>query len=224
MVPLLKGKNTINRDAIYWHFPHYSNHGMQSPGGAIRYKNWKLLEEAIILFCRRVTDAGIAFALRERPTLRSLSFSSYFDPEDCAKLFAVSPQLKSLCFTRNPWLSHEAIKLFASIFPKLEMLNLSGTIVDDETLYVISKSCRGLLHLYLQNCREVTQKGVEHVVENCIQLKEISLMECDRVHVNVASMVLSRPSLRKIIAPAHYCFSDRERELFSRQRCLVCYS
>ena len=44
MVPLLKGKSTINRDAIYWHFPHYSNHGMQSPGGAIRYKNWKLLE------------------------------------------------------------------------------------------------------------------------------------------------------------------------------------
>jgi arylsulfatase A len=44
MVPLLQGKSTINRDAIYWHFPHYSNHGMQSPGGAVRYKNWKLLE------------------------------------------------------------------------------------------------------------------------------------------------------------------------------------
>lgn len=33
-----------NRNAIYWHFPHYSNHGMQSPGGAIRCGDYKLLE------------------------------------------------------------------------------------------------------------------------------------------------------------------------------------
>lgn len=43
-VPLLQGKTDINRDALYWHFPHYSNHGMQSPGGAVRYKNFKLIE------------------------------------------------------------------------------------------------------------------------------------------------------------------------------------
>ena len=35
---------TFERDAIYWHFPHYSNHGMQSPGGAIRAGPYKLLE------------------------------------------------------------------------------------------------------------------------------------------------------------------------------------
>ena len=34
----------FERDAIYWHFPHYSNHGMQSPGGAIRVRSYKLLE------------------------------------------------------------------------------------------------------------------------------------------------------------------------------------
>jgi arylsulfatase A-like enzyme len=43
-VSLLKGKKEMDRDALYWHFPHYSNHGFQSPGGAIRYKNYKLLE------------------------------------------------------------------------------------------------------------------------------------------------------------------------------------
>ena len=36
--------STFERDAIYWHFPHYSNHGMQSPGGAIRAGPYKLLE------------------------------------------------------------------------------------------------------------------------------------------------------------------------------------
>jgi arylsulfatase A len=44
IAPLVEGAETIDRDAIYWHFPHYSNHGMQSPGGAIRAGDYKLLE------------------------------------------------------------------------------------------------------------------------------------------------------------------------------------
>ena len=40
---LVKGKER-DRGPIYWHFPHYSNHGMQSPGGAIRDGDYKLLE------------------------------------------------------------------------------------------------------------------------------------------------------------------------------------
>ncbi len=42
-VRALKG-NAYERGAIYWHFPHYSNHGYQSPGGAIRLGNYKLLD------------------------------------------------------------------------------------------------------------------------------------------------------------------------------------
>jgi arylsulfatase A len=42
--PLLRGQTSLDRAAIYWHFPHYSNHGMQSPGGAIRCGDYKLLE------------------------------------------------------------------------------------------------------------------------------------------------------------------------------------
>jgi arylsulfatase A len=41
---LLKGKKTLDRDAIFWHFPHYSNHGTQSPGGAVRSGKYKLIE------------------------------------------------------------------------------------------------------------------------------------------------------------------------------------
>ena len=43
-VPLLEGKSFNGHDAIYWHFPHYSNHGNQSPGGAVRLGQYKLLE------------------------------------------------------------------------------------------------------------------------------------------------------------------------------------
>ena len=43
IAPLVRGEIIEDR-AIYWHFPHYSNHGMHSPGGAIRLGKYKLLD------------------------------------------------------------------------------------------------------------------------------------------------------------------------------------
>jgi len=43
LVPLLKGE-AFERGPIFWHFPHYSNHGMQSPAGAVRDGDFKLIE------------------------------------------------------------------------------------------------------------------------------------------------------------------------------------
>ncbi len=43
LVPLLKQNGAIHRDAIYWHYPHYSNQG-GFPGAAIRAGDFKLLE------------------------------------------------------------------------------------------------------------------------------------------------------------------------------------
>ena len=41
-VPLLKGEQ-LRRDALYWHYPHYSNQGGK-PGGAVRRGDYKLIE------------------------------------------------------------------------------------------------------------------------------------------------------------------------------------
>jgi arylsulfatase A-like enzyme len=40
---LLRGKTAVERDALYWHYPHYSDQG-GTPSGAIREGNWKLIE------------------------------------------------------------------------------------------------------------------------------------------------------------------------------------
>jgi arylsulfatase A-like enzyme len=42
-VPLLRRTGTITRDALYWHYPHYSNQGA-FPGAAIRQGDFKLIE------------------------------------------------------------------------------------------------------------------------------------------------------------------------------------
>ncbi|PNX88320.1 F-box/LRR-repeat protein, partial [Trifolium pratense] len=106
--------------------------------------------------------------------------------------------------------------------PQLKVLNLSYTSIDDKTLYVISKSCCGLLQLLLESCKNVTKNGVEHVVENCTQLREINLGYCNNINfVNIVDMVFLRPSLRKITLPPHYRLSDEDKELLSRHGCLV---
>ena len=43
LVPLLEGSGMIERPALFWHYPHYSNAG-SAPMGAIRKGPWKLLE------------------------------------------------------------------------------------------------------------------------------------------------------------------------------------
>jgi len=43
LLPLLMGRGTPERGAIFWHYPHYGNQG-GSPGGAIRLGDWKLIE------------------------------------------------------------------------------------------------------------------------------------------------------------------------------------
>lgn len=43
LVPVLQGKSSLDRDALYWHYPHYSNQGGM-PGAAIREGDWKLIE------------------------------------------------------------------------------------------------------------------------------------------------------------------------------------
>jgi len=43
LVPLLKGGNSLRRDAIFWHYPHYGNQG-GTPGASVRMGDWKLIE------------------------------------------------------------------------------------------------------------------------------------------------------------------------------------
>ena len=41
---VLDGSGQLERDAIYWHFPHYNGNAGAKPGAAIRAGDWKLIE------------------------------------------------------------------------------------------------------------------------------------------------------------------------------------
>jgi len=42
LLPVLKGATEVKRNALYWHYPHYSNQGGR-PGGAVREGDYKLI-------------------------------------------------------------------------------------------------------------------------------------------------------------------------------------
>ena len=43
LVPVLKEEGKLDRDALFWHFPHYHGSGNR-PSGAVRMGRWKLIE------------------------------------------------------------------------------------------------------------------------------------------------------------------------------------
>ncbi|KAK2427135.1 F-box/LRR-repeat protein [Trifolium repens] len=224
--------------------------------------------------CNMLTEATLFALVRNCASLSEIKMkrNSRMSVENSDSLmdFGVYPQLKSLCFTDNLWLNDETIIKFASIFPnlqvldlsycnyisdesvcqvlrcckirylnltfckrvdlhglnfevfKLEVLILSFTEADDETLNVISRNCRGLLQLKLECCHYVTEKGVNQVIEKCTQMRKINLAHCGKLHNNIVdSMLYSRPSIRKIKAPKGYDFSYRKKKHFLHQGCIL---
>ncbi|KAL2338190.1 hypothetical protein Fmac_012636 [Flemingia macrophylla] len=227
--------------------------------------------------CRMVTDSALLALARNCPVLEEIRMGATdvgkrkVDDVALVSGGVVNCHVKSLYLGNNSWLRDESVEMFASVFPslevldlsscfvvyegvvevlrrccevrllnlafcsgvkltglsfevpKLEELNLSRSGVHDEALSVISKCCRWLLRLDLENCSRVTAKGVRQVVENCTQLREINLLSCYGVEASVVAwMVFSRPSLRRIMAPPSSDLSEGQRELFLRHGCLVC--
>jgi F-box and leucine-rich repeat protein 2/20 len=172
--------------------------------------------------CYKITKLALFALAKNCPSLSEIKMerigNEIVENSESSMELGVYPQLKSLYLCNNSWLSDENIITFASIFPnlqlldlsscdrickgicqvlriccnirhlnlaecsrvkligmnfvvpKLEVLNLSFTKVNDKTLFMISKNCRGLLQLLLKHCNNVTDKGVKHVEENCTQL------------------------------------------------------
>jgi arylsulfatase A-like enzyme len=43
MLPVLKGAGSVDRETIFWHYPHYGNQG-GTPGSSVRAGDYKLIE------------------------------------------------------------------------------------------------------------------------------------------------------------------------------------
>lgn len=155
------------------------------------FPNIELLD---IAYCHNVTEAGILEILKICQQLKSL------EVKGCSEVNSLQIDF---------------------VVPRLEVLRAQKLPIDDEALASIGKRCPNLSDLDLKQCRNVTAKGVKEVILNCRGLKQINLSWCDNISIDVAWMVFSRPSLRKIIVPSHLLPGINGKNFFLRHGCLV---
>ncbi|KAK2432268.1 F-box/LRR-repeat protein [Trifolium repens] len=123
------------------------------------FKNRKHLEEAILLGCNGITNAGIASALAQRPTLRSLSLSDNFTPF-------------------NNITSHFIDSLVS--LKGLTCLDLFCSQISDDLLYSIAREDLPLTRLVLQNCYDYSYAGIFCLLSKCRQsLQHLDLLNAD---------------------------------------------
>ncbi|RHN77825.1 putative leucine-rich repeat domain, L domain-containing protein [Medicago truncatula] len=167
-------------------------------------ENSKFLKDIVVRPQLKSLDLGRNQWLRDKNIIMFASIFPNLQLLDLCHCCNISKRgicqvLQRCCQIRHLNISCSPVNLLEINFevPKLEVLNLSYTDVNDETLYVTSMNCRGLLHLLQKNCYHVTSNGLKRVVENCTHLKEIDLRGCDKLNANVVASVASS---RKIIA------------------------
>jgi len=56
--------------------------------------------------------------------------------------FVVKPPMKSIHLYTNPWLNDESIKMFASVFPNLQLLDISSCWGISEGIVEVLRRCK----------------------------------------------------------------------------------
>ncbi|AES73923.2 F-box/LRR protein [Medicago truncatula] len=160
--------------------------------------NCKLLQDVIMFDCDQITNAGVTSALRERPTLTSLSFST--TPNN--SVFNNIHFIDSLVSLKG-----------------LTSLDLKRLKISDELLYSIAREGLLLKRLVLQICTGYSYAGIICLVSNCQRLKHLDLQDAgflNDIHVVNLSLFLSNlvsinlsgcPKLTKsaLLTLARYC-------------------
>ncbi|MCI03754.1 F-box/LRR-repeat protein, partial [Trifolium medium] len=118
------------------------------------FNNCKYLEEVIIFTCHEITSAGLAFAIPERPTLRSLSFSTLKDSD----VFPTSQFIDSLVSLKG-----------------LTCLVLNYLNISDELLYSIAREGLPLTRLELHSCNDYSYAGIYFLLSKCQRIQHLNL-------------------------------------------------
>ena len=96
LMPLFRGGATLEREAIFWHYPHYANQGGR-PAGAVRRGDWKLIrhfeDDRLELFNLRDDEGETTDLASTEPALAE---------ELLALLAAWQREIEALIPKRNP--------------------------------------------------------------------------------------------------------------------------
>ncbi|GAU35718.1 hypothetical protein TSUD_258930 [Trifolium subterraneum] len=153
------------------------------------FNNCKVLEEVIIFGCFGITNAGIATALRVRPTMRSLSLTNYVD--NCTTLCAIVWSCPSLSdikieeprFKKTIVDNSYSLKNFVAS-PQLKSLYLAhNTWLNDESVIMFASSFPNLQLLDLSYCNQISESICQALISSS-KIRHLNLDHCSRVKLH----------------------------------------
>ncbi|KAF8019442.1 hypothetical protein BT93_G0202 [Corymbia citriodora subsp. variegata] len=174
-----------------------------------------------ISHCSNLTMTTLYNLMRQCPFLMAITMETtnlgkdnanetdivYLDVSDCLKITGngISGVLKSCPKIR--YLEIRGLKNIRNLcidfeLPQLEVLEANDLKLNNEQLTAFISRCRHLKNLDLVHCVHLSTEGVEKVVKNCNELREINLRDCHNVRDDIPFldwMVSVRPSLRRIV-------------------------
>jgi len=117
--------------------------------------------------CRMLTNSALFALVKNCPSLSdikmehtSIGINSEENSNSLTDLIS-NPQLKSLYLARNSWLRDESLIMFASIFPNLQLLDLSDCdFISEEVICQVLRRCCKIRHLSLVECNVVKLLGL----------------------------------------------------------------
>ncbi|KAI9206712.1 uncharacterized protein BJ171DRAFT_597363 [Polychytrium aggregatum] len=117
------------------------------------------MRELILSDCSFLSDVAVQSIARACPDLRTLSLSFC-----CSITEAFAPALSEGC-------------------PNLEVLDLSfcGAAVTDQSLFVLANGLRSLSKMSLRGCIQVSESGMDQLLDTAESLKVINLSQCKNI-------------------------------------------
>ncbi|KAI8997876.1 hypothetical protein BDB01DRAFT_772732 [Pilobolus umbonatus] len=88
------------------------------------------------------------------------------------------PHLKWLSLEGCAWIGDVTIEGLVHSCPKIEFLFLSGTHVTDHALELIATHLSSIKLLHMNECEDITELGVDMLIEKCKFLKSLSIQYC----------------------------------------------
>ncbi|PNY15991.1 F-box/LRR-repeat protein [Trifolium pratense] len=148
-------------------------------------------------WCSRLTKSALCAVVRNCPSLDEIKMNftciGKKNAENSNSLMdrIENHQLKSLCLTYNPWLRDKDLKMFASIFSNLRLLDLS-------------------------HCRYISNVSIGQVLSRCYKIRHLNLAKCTRVRphrLNFESLKL------EVLNLSHTHIDDEALCVISRNCC-----
>jgi len=108
--------------------------------------------------CRKITKSALFTLAKNCPSLCEIKMerigNETVENSESSTELGVYPQLKSLYLCNNSWLSDENIITFASIFPNLQLLDLSSCDRISKAICQVLRRCCSIRHLNLAEFQE----------------------------------------------------------------------